>query len=33
MNLFVHYDLTRPTFKAEWIVTIGLVKQLKTALS
>ena len=33
MNPFVHYDLNKPTFRAELITTIDLVKQLKTALT
>jgi energy-coupling factor transporter ATP-binding protein EcfA2 len=33
MNPFVHYDLNKPTFRAELVTTIDLVKQLKTALS
>lgn len=33
MNPFVHYDLKKPTFRAELVVTIDLVKQLKTALT
>lgn len=33
MNPFVHYDLNKPTFRAELVTTIDLVKQLKTALT
>jgi len=33
MNPFVHYDLNKPTFRAELVTTINLVKQLKTALT
>lgn len=33
MNPFVHYDLNKPTFRAELVTTIALVKQLKTALT
>jgi energy-coupling factor transporter ATP-binding protein EcfA2 len=33
MNPFVHYDLIKPTFRAELVRTIDLVKQLKTALT
>lgn len=33
MNPFVHYDLYKPTFRAELVTTIDLVKQLKTALT
>lgn len=33
MNPFVHYDLIKPTFRAELVTTINLVKQLKTALT
>ena len=33
MNPFVHYDLNKPTFRAELATTIDLVKQLKTALT
>jgi len=33
MNPFVHYDLNKPTFRAELVVTIDLVKRLKTALT
>jgi energy-coupling factor transporter ATP-binding protein EcfA2 len=33
MNPFVHYDLNKPTFRAELATTINLVKQLKTALT
>ena len=33
MNPFVHYDLNKPTFRAELVATIDLVKQLKTALT
>jgi len=33
MNPFVHYDLNKPTFRAELVATIALVKQLKTALT
>ena len=33
MNPFVHYDLIKPTFRAELVTTIDLVKQLKTALT
>lgn len=33
MNPFVHYDLNKPTFRAELLTTINLVKQLKTVLA
>lgn len=33
MNPFVHYDLIKPTFRAELVLTIDLVKQLKIALA
>jgi len=33
MNPFVHYDLNKPTFRAELVTTIDLVRQLKTALT
>lgn len=33
MNPFVHYDLNKPTFRAELVTTIDLVKQLKIALT
>ncbi len=33
MNPFVHYDLNKPTFRAELVTTIALVKHLKTALT
>ncbi len=33
MNPFVHYDLNKPTFRAELVTTIDLVKQLRTALT
>jgi len=33
MNPFVHYDLNKPTFRAELVTTIDMVKQLKTALT
>jgi hypothetical protein len=33
MNPFVHYDLNKPTFRAELVITINLVKQLKIALT
>jgi hypothetical protein len=33
MNPFVHYDLNKPTFRAELVQTIDLVKQLKAILT
>ncbi len=33
MNPFVHYDLNKPTFRAELVSTINIVKQLKEVLT